>query len=58
MTSVKKYKLMEVAWDKKYEKAEQLMNEMSEQGWDVVSVSSDFQRSVKLLITFCKEVNT
>lgn len=29
---MKKYKILEVDWDKKHEKAETLMNEMSKEG--------------------------
>jgi len=52
---MKRYKIVEADYDKKYEKAEALMNEMSEKGWEVVSVSSDAQRTVKLLIIFCRD---
>ena len=50
---MKKHKIIEVPYDKSYEKAEKLMDEMSEKGWDVVCVSSDYPRTLKLLITFC-----
>ena len=33
---MKKYKILEVDWDRKHEKAETLMNKMSEEGWEVV----------------------
>ena len=50
---MKKYKIIEVPYDKSCEKAEKLMDEMSEKGWEVVCVSSDYPRTLKLLITFC-----
>ena len=39
---MKKYKILEVDWDRKHEKAETLMNKMS-----------DDPRTMNLLITFC-----
>ncbi|MCM1025319.1 MAG: DUF4177 domain-containing protein [Roseburia sp.] len=52
---MKKYKILEVAWDRKHEKAEALMNEMAEEGWEVVCVSSNDPRSLNLLVTFCRD---
>ncbi len=52
---MKKYRILEVDWDKKLEKAERLMNKMSEEGWEVVSVSSYHPRTMNLLITFCRD---
>ena len=50
---MKKYKILEVDWDRKHEKAETLMNKMSEEGWEVVCVTSDEHYTPNLLITFC-----
>lgn len=50
---MKKYRIVETDWDRKHEKAETLMNKMSEEGWEVVCVTSDDPRTLKLLITFC-----
>jgi len=52
---LKKYQIVQVDYDKNYEKAQRLMNEMSEKGWEAVCVSSDPFRTVNLLITFCRE---
>ncbi len=52
---MKEYKIIKAEPGKNYEKAEALVNEMSEKGWEVVSVSSDDPRSLKLLITFCRD---
>lgn len=52
---MKKHKIVEISYEKGYEKAERLMNEMSEQGWETVCVTSDYPRTLKLLITFCRE---
>lgn len=52
---MKKYRIVEVDWDKKHEKAEGLMNEMSEKGWDVVCVTAAHPSSIKQMITFCRD---
>lgn len=48
---MKEYKMMETS----KKKAEQLMNEMAKQGWEVVSVTYWNNFKLCLLITFCKE---
>jgi len=53
--NMKKYKIVKAEFDPNFEKAEAVMNEMSEKGWEVVSVSSDSPRTLKLLITFCRD---
>lgn len=49
---MKEYKVIEAANRKK---AEQVMNEMAEQGWEVVSMSYWNAWKVCLLITFVRE---
>ncbi len=52
---MKQYKIVKVAFDVKYEKAEKLMNEMAQDGWEVVCVSPEPFDSLKMMITFCRE---
>ena len=49
---MKEYKIVEA----KKKKAEQIMNDMAKQGWEVVSLTYWSYWSVSLLITFSKEV--
>lgn len=52
---MKKYRILEADWDRKHEKAETLMNKMSEEGWEVVCVSLEEHRTLNWLITFCRD---
>lgn len=52
---MKQYKIVKVAFDINYEKAEKLMNEMAQDGWEVVCVSPEPVDSLKMMITFCRE---
>ncbi len=52
---MKKYKIVKVDYDINYSKAEKVMNEMSEKGWEVVCISTETLSSMKLVITFCRE---
>lgn len=52
---MKQYKIIKVAFDTKCEKAEMLMNEMAEKGWEVVCMTSEPFNDFKLIITFCHE---
>lgn len=38
---MKEYKAMKVKWDVKLEQLNKTMNEMAQEGWEVVSVSSE-----------------
>jgi len=48
---MKEYKLVETS----REKAEEVMNDMAKQGWEVVSLTALNMWTVSLLITFSKE---
>jgi len=52
---MKKYKIVKVDYDINYKKAETVMNEMSEKGWEVVCISTESFSSMKLVITFCRD---
>lgn len=51
MHAMKEYKLIEIEKDQ----AEQLMNDMAKQGWEVVSVNFWSKWKVCLMITFARE---
>lgn len=50
--AVKEYKIVEA----RKKDAEEVMNTMAKQGWEVVSMSYWYQWRIRLLITFSKEV--
>lgn len=52
---MKKYKIIKVGLDFKYEKTENLMNEMAEKGWEVVCLTAEPSNNFKLIITFCRD---
>lgn len=54
---MKQYKIIKVDFDIKYEKAETLMNEMSEKGWEVVCINPEPIDSLKMMITFCRDIS-
>lgn len=55
---MKKYKIIKVGLDFKNEKAENLMNEMAEKGWEVVCMTAEPLNNLKLIITFCRDDST
>ena len=50
---MKQYKIVKVDFDIKYEKAEKLMNEMAEKGWEVACMTVEPLSKINLIITFC-----
>lgn len=54
---MKEYKILEVKKEKSFEKVQELMEQMSQQGWEVVSVAFDSwsKLNLQLLITFSRE---
>lgn len=54
---MKEYKILEIRREKNLQNAEDLMNRMAVEGWEVVSVVPDAHSSihVKLIITFVRE---
>lgn len=55
---MKEYKIIEVKKDKDFETAETIMKEMSEKGWEVVSIAPDAHSSLRmqLMITFQRNI--
>lgn len=56
---MKEYKVISVKKDKEYELAEEKMNEMAQEGWEVVNIQQDSLGSLttQLIITFCRNNN-
>lgn len=52
VVNMKQYKMIETS----KKKAEKVMNDMAKDGWEVISVTYWSYWSIKLLITFSKEV--
>ncbi len=51
---MKKYKIVKVKWDLELEKAEKVMNEMAQEGWEVVCMSTEPAQTMRLIITFSR----
>ena len=55
---MKEYKIIKAKYDINFEKAEAIMNEMSKEGWEVVSVSPETSLSLSVIITFQREIES
>ena len=53
---MKEYKVIKVYYDYKLATIENIMNDMAKEGWEVVCMSPEPSNTLKLIITFCREV--
>ncbi len=51
---MKEYKLVKVKWDLELKRAEEIMNEMAQEGWEVVCMSTEPAQTMLLIITFSR----
>ena len=54
---MKQYKAIKVYYDYKLGALEQVMNDMAKDGWEVVCMCPEPSNTLKLIVTFCREVN-